>query len=204
MLFFTKKNPEAKFWKWFEKNSPRFQAFEADRDQLIPLLSEQLSRYKEGLTFEVGVENEGVRDLVISADGVRDLFYAVHKLTEFSPQIPGWRVVAFRPRMDDYTRFSCTFDGRSFDPKSIWFHARIENNLFDIIIYHSNYEDTDRNLIASGTYILLDMALGEYDVVTGIHYIDHQLLPANPESEGLRPFSDLRKVFDDYKISRIL
>lgn len=51
----------------------------------------------------------------------------------------------------------------------------------------------------NGTYVLLDMALGEYDVMTGIRYIDHRELPDDPEALGLYRFEDLRTVFDEYK-----
>ena len=57
-----------------------------------------------------------------------------------------------------------------------------------------------KDLLVNSTYILLDMALGEYDVMTGIRYIDHQQLPSEPEAAGLYKFQDLRSVFDSNKV----
>jgi hypothetical protein len=37
--------------------------------------------------------------------------------------------------------------------------------------------------------------------VTNIRYIDHQKLPDNPKERGLKPFAELRKVFDEYKMA---
>ena len=67
-----------------------------------------------------------------------------------------------------------------------------------LTIYHPNYKEDERNVMISAMYILLDMALGEYDVVKGIRYIDHEPLPYNPEQQGLRPFSALRSIFDGW------
>ena len=64
---------------------------------------------------------------------------------------------------------------------------------------HANYSDEIRNLLVNGTYVLLDKASGEYDVMTSIRYIDHRELPDDPEAQGLYKFEDLRTVFDEYK-----
>jgi len=199
MGFFAKDTEEAAFWKWFTKNQSRFEHFERDQEKLMDELGAALAVYKKGLVFEVGAQKEGSRDFVISADGIGDLFPAVSKLAASAPKLTGWKIVAFRPRMGDYSRFSLEYGGRKFDPKDIWFYSRIKEGNFDVIFYHPSYRDEDRNLIISGSYILLDMALGEYDVVTGIHHIDHQLLPPDPKAEQLKPFSEFRAVFDDFK-----
>ncbi len=77
--------------------------------------------------------------------------------------------------------------------------SRVEGGNFDLVLYHRDYSDEIRNLLVNGTYILLDMALGEYDVMTGIRQIDHRQLPDQPEAAGLYRFKDLRSVFDEYK-----
>lgn len=199
MGLFAKDTEEASFWKWFAKNQSRFEHFERDQEKLMDELGAALEAYRKGLVFEVGAMKEGSRDLVISADGIDALFSAVSKLVAAAPKLPGWKIIAFRPRMEDYSRFVLEYHGRNFDPKEIWFHSRIKDGNFDVIFYHPSYRSEDRNLIISGTYILLDMALGEYDVVTGIHHLDHQLLPSDPRAEQLRPFSEFRAAFDDFK-----
>ena len=199
MGLFAKDTEEATFWKWFSSNQSRFEHFERDQEELMDELGSSLEAYKKGIVFEVGAVKEDSRDLVISADGIEDLFPAVSKLVAAAPKLAGWKIVAFRPRMEDYSRFSLEYGGRKFDPKEIWFYSRIKDGGFDVIFYHPAYRSEDRNLIISGTYILLDMALGEYDVVTGIRHLDHQLLPSDPKAEQLKPFSEFRAAFDDFK-----
>lgn len=197
---FAKNSDEAVFWKWFVENQSRFEHFEREQDILLNELSDAIHAYRSGLVFEVGAKKKaGVREIIISADGIKELFPAVSKLVATAPKIEGWSVIAFRPRMDDYARLTVEYRGRSFDPKEIWFHPRTNDGRFEVIFYHPTYRDEDRPLIISGSYILLDMALGEYDVVTGISQLDHQLLPENPAAKGLKPFSELRSVFDAFK-----
>ena len=199
MGLFAKDTEEAVFWRWFSKNQSRFEHFERDQDTLMGDLSAAVRAYKKGLVFEIGAKKDGVREFVISADGIEDLFPAVSKLTAAAPKLSEWKIVAFRPRMDDYSRFTLEYNGRNFDPKEIWFYSRIKDGYFDVIFYHPSYRDEDRNQIIYGTYILLDTALGEYDVVTGIHHLDHQLSPADPKAEGLKSFSEFRATFDEFK-----
>jgi len=163
-------------------------------------ISANLSAYKEGIVFEISNKLiNGRREFIISADGIKELFPAVQSLRAAAPEFKRWSIIAFRPRMDDYAGFKLDYAGKEFDPAKIWIYHRVQDGHFDLIVYHPEYSEEERNAFISGAYILLDMALGEYDVVTGIRYIDHKKLPDNPSSEGLRPFSELRKIFDEYK-----
>lgn len=202
MGLFAKETEEQKFWKWFQKNEPKIYQFENDQESVLDEITEELSKYKEGVVFEISQEQSGKREFIISADGLEELFPAVKALKEAAPSFEKWSIVAFRPRMEDYARFKLDYAGKEFDPANIWIYHRIQDGCFDLIIYYPEYADEERNAYISGAYILLDMALGEYDVVTGIRYIDHQRLPEKPEAEGLKPFSELRRIFDEYKANR--
>jgi hypothetical protein len=187
------------FWTWFQVNQTDFPPTTEFDEMYGNELSGRLEAIKLGLVYEISIPDEGEKELVISADGISELIPFVQELVKSAPDIEDWKITAFRPRMDDYARFALNYDERNFDPKELWCYARIEDGHFDLIIYHPDYSDDDRNLIVSGAFILLDMALGEYDVMTGIRYIDHQPLPADPEPVGLYRFEDLRSVFDKYK-----
>lgn len=197
---FAKASNEAVFWQWFVENQSRFEHFERDQDALLDELTNAIHTYRQDLVFEVGAKKErDVRKLIISADGIKELFAAVSTLVAAAPKLEGWRIIAFRPRMENYAAYSVKYGGRTFDPKKFWFHARINHGRFEVIFYHPSYRNEDRQLMIAGSYILLDMALGEYDVVTGISQLDHQLLPEDPKAERLKPFSEFRSVFDDFK-----
>ena len=156
---------------------------------------------KSGLVYEIAILDDEDNELIISGDGVKELIPYVQDFVDSAPSIDGWKIIAFRPRMDDYASFTLNFGERVFDPKTLWCWSRIENGSFDLVIYHEDYSDENRNLLVNGTYVLLDMALGEFDVMTGIRYLDHRELPDDPEALGLYKFEDLRTIFDDYKLA---
>lgn len=191
------------FWEWFQANEADFPSTAEFDAAYGDELADRLATIKPGLVYEISIPDEGERTLIISADGMKELIPFVRDLVDSAPNLSGWRIIAFRPRMDDYARFGLGFGERSFDPKELWCWSRVEGGNFDLIIYHPNYSDEDRNVLVNGAYILLDMALGEYDVMTGIRYIDHRRLPDDPESLALYRFEDLRTVFDAYKSSVI-
>lgn len=199
MGVFAKETGEQIFWEWFQRNESRIYQFENNKEQILNEISEQLSKYKEGVVFEISQEQNGKRVFILSADGLKELFPAVQALKDSAPRLEKWSIVALRPRMNDYARFKLVYAGKEFDPANIWIYHRIQDGYFDLIIYHPEYSEEERNVFISCAYIFLDMALGEYDVVTGIRYVDHQRLPERPEEEGLMPFSELRHIFDEYK-----
>ena len=198
MRLFAKEAPEQKFWKWFVKNESQIYASEG-YSPIIKQLSEKLSEYKSGITYEVSTEENGKRGFIISADGIRELFPDVIALYKAAPKLDKWEIIAFRPRMGNFANVKLEYEGEGFDPSKIWIHPIRENGNFDLIIYYPGLTEETRNLVITGVYILLDTALGEYDVVTGIRYLDFHKLPDSPESEGLLPFTKLREIFDENK-----
>jgi len=192
-------NAIEEFWNWFEDTQSSFPTSATFDETYGDEITEQLTRIHPDLVYETAIPASGERELVISADGIKEMIPIVNAVVDAAPELQNWKFTAFRPRLNDYTGFELNYAGHTFDPKSIWFWARIEDGHFDVKLYHPNYNEDDRNLIVSASYILLDMAIGEHDVMTGIRYIDHDLLPKNPEQNELLPFSELRSVFDQYR-----
>lgn len=199
MGLFAKETKEQKFWQWFENNQSTIFEFESNQESVFDSISENLNSYQEDLMFEISHVHDGKREFIISADGISDLFPAVEALKNSAPKFENWTIISFRPRMNDYASFKLNYAGKELDPSKVWVYTRVKNGKFDLIVYHPEYTDEEKNIFVSASYILLDMALGEYDVVKGIRYIDHQKLPENPEEIGLKPFSELRKIFDNFK-----
>jgi len=190
---------ERVFWNWFEQNETRLLTFETDRETILDEISEKLSAYREGIVFEISTEADGKREFIVSADGLEELFPAVETLVASAPKLERWSIIAFRPRMDNYARFRLDYEGMTIDPSQLWIQYGVDEGKFDLVIFHPQCNEDNRTFLINGTYILLDAALGEYHVVKGIRYIDHEQLPSSPEEEGLRPFSELRTIFDKYK-----
>ena len=199
MGIFSKESREQEFWNWFSKNEKVIFTFEKDQEKNLDAISDNLSKYREGLVFEISQVSDGKREFIISADGISELFPDVEALSQAAPNFDRWIIIPFRQRMNDYANFNLEYSGKDLDPSKIWIYSRIEEGYFDLIVYHPEYLEEQRDIFVSASYILLDMALGEFDVVRGIRYIDHQRVPENPFEMGLKPFSELRAIFDAYK-----
>jgi hypothetical protein len=201
MGLFAKESKEQKFWKWFVKNETTIFEFEKDQEKVLNLISSKLTSYKDDVTYEISHVKDGKREFIISADGIADAFPYVESLVKSAPELKLFSIIAFRPRIDGYEGFKLEYAGSEFDVSKVWVYYRVEDGFFDLIVYHPDFNEQESNTFISGSYILLDMALGEYDVVNNIRYIDHQKIPENPIELGLKPFADLRKVFDEYKMA---
>src|SRR5215831_5686226 len=94
------------FWWWFEENLSQVQddisaASQAGGpSQLITAgIGDALANEYPGLVHEVGQAADGVFEIIISADGIRERFPKVVECVKRAPKITGWRVIAFRPRL---------------------------------------------------------------------------------------------------------
>lgn len=185
---------EERFWRWFAANQARIHDFESNRERLFAELGRELHRVHKGLTFELGAQPEpdGRRRLVISADGIREVFPAVERLTAAAPQLPEWEVVAFRqPSSPD---FRVEMGGRSVDADDIWFVAHPEDEQIGVTLYVRDLDPKEPGPQQGAVYILLDTLLGEYFVTMGIRWIDWQPLPLDPAALRLRPLRELAEI----------
>lgn len=184
------------FWAWFVANLDRFNRFENEQQNLMDELSSQLQFIDDNLVYEVSSSTSGVRELIISADGIKESFPSVVALTNASPDIDGWIITAFRPRVD-IEQFTLKFDGRELRPGDHYFCLQAEDRNIDLILFIPGLSEENRTEFVNPSYVLLDMAIGEYDVTTKIRYIDHQPLKWTTSRKGLKPLTQLPKEFDE-------
>jgi hypothetical protein len=189
---FRSASPEAKFWDWFAANSERLANFEADQERIFDELAAELEKVHEGLTFEFGPEEPDGREFVVSADGIRERFPAVIRLVEAAPDLPGWKIIAFRqPKSMDY---SLEYGGYELSPDDIWFAAEPDGDRVGLNLYIKGLSRANERVATGAAFFLLDGALGEYDVETKIGFIEFKPLPSKPASRGLQPLRELPAV----------
>lgn len=82
----------------------------------------------------------------------------------------------------------------STDPHTTFWQSEGEH--IDLILYVPGLSEDNRKEFVYACYVLLNMAIGEYDVATKIRYIDHQPLASSTDREGLKPLTELPKEFD--------
>ncbi len=139
------------------------------------------------LAFEFGPKAP-TREFVISAGGIRPLFPTVVSLAGAAPSLNPWKVTAFRPR-----RAPCVVElrGKRVDPKDVKFTLPVNGKTAGIQLFIPGFQETDTDLKQIG-YLLLDHALGEYDVESRLGLIDPET-----QTDGDRyPLADLPALFD--------
>lgn len=78
-------NREKAFWDWFQANDERLYNFERDQEPTFDLLQTELQKVDKNLTFEFGPVENGRREFIISAGGIREAFPKVESLYATAP-----------------------------------------------------------------------------------------------------------------------
>ena len=191
------------FWQWFAGAEARLRAAHDGRDsepldlqEAVAEISDRLRRVHPELCFEFGRADDGVYELILSAGGIRSLFPAVSALMQAAPQVPGWRVIAFRPRKD--SDYRVCLGGLTLEAEALWYRLSPAEDHADLELHIEGLTTESLEILGSAAFLMLDAALGEYDVATRIGAIDFEPLPDDPAAEGLKPITELRAEFDAF------
>jgi hypothetical protein len=202
--------PEERFWSWFAENSSRIgPAIDAGMEAMIDdqaspearslnrLFDEIHSQMKlvdKGLVFTFGPVEEGRREFIVSADGVKSVFPAVQRLVAAAPAFPDWKIIAFRPA--GATDYTVEMPGCRLGGDDIWIHARHGERLVDVTLYERGLSPENHESLFQAAFLLMDNALGEYVVETRIGGVAIEPLPVDPVAYGYRPFRELPELVE--------
>jgi len=184
------------FWRWFERNETRFREIEeASREALLDELLEALHAYSPNLWFETGTADDGVSELIISAEGNADYFSDVRLLIAAAPVIAGWRFLAFKPA--NGFGFTTQYEGTTFSPDATWFlplSCPGEHGALGIRVGYAHYDEQEHLRFLTGTYIMLECALGELAFAEQVQHVEVGRLPSSPASSGYLPLIELGEM----------
>lgn len=188
---FKKSSPEQKFWLWFEKNSDLFYNMtEENQEELFDLFHDQLQKVNEELVFEFSAkpDENGIREMVISADGIKELIPVVLKLVNLAPSIHNWKFTAFRQREEDV---EINFKGYVISSDTVFFAYELspDEKQIGIYLFVENYEEE----MMGALFLLLDSLLGEFEVMTKLGFIEFEDI-TNSNTEELLPLSKLHDL----------
>ena len=170
------------FWGWFQAHEAELFDFERDQEAVFDRLTKAMGAVHKDLTFEFGPKENGCREFVISAGGLREAFPAVQSLYQARPKLQLFRVTAFRPRRDVINVVE--FGGLRIDPSDVYYKFGKDSDpqKVGILLFLPDYSSLDSRY-GQTAYLFLDEALGEYDVEMKVGFI--QLL-----SHGSKEFTD--------------
>lgn len=184
------------FWDWFAENNARYlfihEVEPALQQKFLAELADKLHAYNRNLFFLVGGKPDEDMELVITAEGNRKYFSLVEALVSEAPEIPRWKLLAFKPPMG--CEFRIDYQGFTFDPTKTWFLV-LENpsapSETGIQVCYEHFEPEKENEFLGGTFLILDIVLGEKSAALDLHHVEVGPLPENPEEEGYMRLSDL-------------
>jgi hypothetical protein len=185
------------FWNWFIRHEEELFDFEADRERIFDQLHIELQKVDKNLVFEFG-PRQTRREFVISADGIKSAFPAVTLLVHVAPPLERWQMTAFRPRR--WPLNPVDFRGKCVDPNDVQFSLLDDKETAGLHLFIPDFREGDGDLKAIG-YLMLDEALGEYDVESRLGLI--KMLSTDTHTEGKRyPLAELPAYFDQL-VSRL-
>jgi hypothetical protein len=153
-------NVNERFWWWFVRHEAELFDFEADQERIFDRLATELHKINSDLTFEFGPP-ETRREFIISAGGIKSAFPAVASLARAAPRLERWQITAFRPRrtLPNVVQFREV----RVDSRDVQFSLLHNGNKAGIYLFLPDLREGDMDWQQVG-YLLLDAALGEYDV----------------------------------------
>jgi len=186
---------EAEFWNWFVQHEAELFDFrvehEVERERLFNELAKELQKVHRELSFEFG-PNDTPREFVITACGIKEAFPSAKSLVNSAPNLERWQITALRPRRS--LTNVVEFRGKRVDPKEVQFTLLSDGKVAGVRLFIPGYQETD-SALKQIAYLLLDEALGEYDVESHLGPI--KMFATENDIEGERyPFIELPKQFD--------
>lgn len=192
----TNASVEEDFWKWFTTNQEMVFNFENDTEGTFDKLSAALSKVDPELTFEFSpILENGKREFVISAGGIKRAFPSVEKLADSAPELKKWKIVKFRPRRLPLNDLN--YGGVSVRADDVYYNLYKDGDKLGVVLFFDDYSQEQETIYGNMGYLFLDEALGEYDVETKLGFIEFH----NKNSEHFKnaqPLKDLASQVDEY------
>ena len=175
---------------------------EKKRDELLNALQYQLTKYCDGLTYEIGDATANGRTLTFTAEGDTDLFRYVVELVDNAPDLDWWEFVAFKQPLG--TQLKVRFDRFLFDTRKMYFQqleCEEEPEMLGLRIAVEGSKPDDEDFQV-GVYVTLEALIGEFDCATLIGYMETVPIPDEPFKAGFQSLDDLPKFVDWFKCKR--
>ena len=189
--------PEETFWKWFREHEKEIFDFEKDQEKVFDQLGKALARVDENLTFEFSTKLEnGKREFVISAGGIKSAFPKVESLWSTAPKLERWTFIKFRPRraeIHDVQFKTRTVKGSQI--KYLFFKDQDPNKI-GIVLLLPGYREKEREDFGQIGFLFLDQVLGEYDVEMRVGAVEFDALDSK-YADRANPLSELAMHFDE-------
>jgi hypothetical protein len=182
------------FWSLFRERAMRLARVESADDAVYDELLDKLQEIEPGLFIEFSASQPEC-ELIITADGDRELFPAARAAVAQAPRLEGWTVQALKPRLGmpataAWEGVTVKIDDVVFEP----LHA--DDSDQGLRMYVSGLEPADVDAAHNALLRALDHALGEERFALGVQFTEVLPMPANFDREVHIPLCDLEQFMD--------
>lgn len=184
--------PHKRFWKWFQDHANSLAAVRSGEEPILQKLDRELRRVHPNLAFEMGWGDDEQLEFIVSANGIRSIFPIVEQLVAEAPALANWKIIAFRQPKESVSEIR--YENFLLKVEDVWFSYKHRMDKVDLTLYIRGLSPTNEQQAIGASFILLDNALGEYLVATGIGLIEHKALPDQPSARGFQPLSEIRTI----------
>jgi hypothetical protein len=190
------------FWNWFKANQQQLFNAEGSRDRVLTELGINLKNIEQDLTFEIGRETNGKREIDVSADGIPELFPLVKQVVAAAPKMEKWKVVAFRQRVSPEALKELAIRGEpavghgervDIAVKDMRASLTRAGDKANVDVFLKNYSGKEGQ--QSMVLIMLQQAIGEYDLVTKVGDIRFASIE-EADAKNSVPFAQLGPALD--------
>ncbi len=160
------------FWNWFEDHEQQFSQAIRDRTDVETMFFDQLStnlgRLREGIFFLAGELDDNKVELILTPDGNIINVEFIERLVQSAPTLSGWAFTAFK-RAQSIENVSVKYGDYFFEQDQLFFYSNDNDqypDLIDLTIVHKLFNEENRRIIENGTYLFLDMYIGELNCIS--------------------------------------
>lgn len=184
----------AEFWDWFVRNKSMIEQYDRKTESVMNAVEAKIKAVYPDLWFEIGQAEDKVYEFIISAGGLKSAIPSVIDLYKAAPQIPGWRVIAFKPRRDAPV---LDHGGIRFNVADFYYQSDYYEGLTDLKVYVKGLTRENEDVYGMAGFLLLDTVIGEYDVMTALGNIKFEPLPQ--DRAEMKPLTGLAAEIDAHK-----
>jgi hypothetical protein len=185
----------AEFWNTFRRQAPKLARAVLAQDPSYQALLRDLQAIDDGLFLEFST-TDVPHELIVTADGDRELFPIVRRIVAAAPVVDGWVFLALKPKL-------------GFPVSTVWedFTLEIRNVLFEplvrtgsdqvglrIFVRHLDEQEADdaHNAVLRA----MDHGLGEERLANSVAHTEVLTLPPETDTGNLIPLVELERFLD--------
>jgi hypothetical protein len=182
------------FWSLFRERAVRLARVESADDPVYNELLDKLQEIEPGLFIEFSASQPEC-ELIITADGDRELFPAARTAVAQAPRLDCWTVQALKPRLG--MPVTAAWEGVAVKIDEVVFEPlQADDSDQGLRMYVPGLQPADVDAAHNALLRALDHALGEERFALGVQFTEVLPMPANFDPKVHIPLRDLEQFMD--------